>query len=98
MRTKLAVAIALLALAAPLAATAAQPTPRARVVAALRAEHLRMRLDGTFKYGFFVPSARAYWNARGVVILWQFRSAARGRRAAAKVRPDGNAVGGQRTL
>ena len=92
---KLAAVVVLAALAAA-AAAAAQPTsPRARVVSELRAQHLRMRLDGTFKYGFFAPPARAYWNARGEVILWQFPSAARGARAVTQIRPDGNAIGGR---
>jgi hypothetical protein len=57
-----------------------------------------MRLDGTFKYEFFAPVARAYWNPKGEVILWQFPSRARASRAAARIRSDGNAIGGVRVL
>jgi hypothetical protein len=67
-------------------------------VSELRAHHLTMRIDGPFKYHFFSPVARAYWNARGEVLLWQFRSRTKARAAAARVRSDGNAVGGERTL
>jgi hypothetical protein len=99
MKTSLAFALAGVTLASSgLAADAGVNPARAQVVSQLRAQHLRMRLDGTFKYAFFVPRARAYWNARGEVILWQFPSAVRGARGAARIRPDGNAIGGRAVL
>jgi hypothetical protein len=57
-----------------------------------------MRLDGPFKYEFFIPIARAYWNKRGEVIMWEFRTLALARAAAARIAPDGNAVGRTRVM
>ena len=99
MKVKIGLVLAAFAFGTVASAAVARATsPRAQVVSELRAQHLRMRLDGTFKYGFFAPPARAYWNSRGAVILWQFRSAALSARAAATIRADGNAIGGHAVL
>jgi hypothetical protein len=100
-KARLAASIALLALVAvTAAAAAAQPpgSPRARVVSELRAEQLRMRLDGPFRYDFFATGARAYWNAGGEVLLWQFGSRASATAAAATIARDGNTIRGHHVL
>jgi hypothetical protein len=76
-------------------------SPRAQVVAELRRQHLLMQPNGPFKYEFFAPVARAYWNPRGEVVIWEFRTRARAAAAADRIAPDGNTgntIGGHHVL
>ena len=98
MNAKPAIAV-ILALGISGAAAAGQScSPRARVVSELRRQHLLMRLDGPFKYEFFAPVARAYWNPRGEVLLWEFRTSVRAAAAAGRIAADGNTIGGHHVL